>query len=71
MYEPIPVPPPSLLLPQPPGLIKSLVFGLLLIYFLQNTLREDFRKMTYLLLNRMLARGHTTERLRTVFVETT
>jgi len=44
----------------PPGLMKSLIYGLLLTYFLQNTHRSDFFDMISLLHKRLLARGHRT-----------
>ena len=51
----------------PPGLMKSLVFGLLQSYFLQNTFLEDFYKMIRLLFHRLLARGHALEDLKILF----
>ena len=42
----------------PPGLMKSLVFGLLQTYFRQNSNYSDFLKMTTLLFQRLINRGH-------------
>ena len=55
----------------PPGLMKSLIYGLLLTYFLQNTLRSDFFDMISLLYNRLLARGHISEDIYPIFMEAT
>ena len=51
----------------PPGLLKSLIFGLLLTYFNQNKDTNDFLEMTRLLLRRLLNRGHKYETLEPVF----
>ena len=53
----------------PPGLMKSLVFGLLNTYFLQNTFSEDFFSMVRHLFNRLINRGHKAEDLRELFLE--
>ena len=55
----------------PPGLMKSLVFGLLLTYYLQNTLVSDFYKMTQLLFTRLIARGHQSTDLKQLFLDAT
>ena len=55
----------------PPGLMKSLIFGLLLTYYLQNTLATDFYRMTHLLFTRLQARGHLPENIRPIFLEAT
>ena len=53
----------------PPGLMKSLIFGLLKTYYLQNTLRKDFLHMVSLLYSRLLARGHKSDSLKQLFLE--
>ena len=55
----------------PPGLMKSLVFGLLLTYYLQNTFSVDFTHMTQLLFTRLIARGHQASDIRPLFLEAT
>ena len=52
----------------PPGLIKSLVFGLLLTYYKQNTNATDFLRMTSLLFQRLLNRGHLHNNLSEIFM---
>ena len=42
----------------PPGMIKSLIYGLLRTYKLQNTYHKDFLKYSSLLYHRLIARGH-------------
>lgn len=42
----------------PPGVIKSLIFGLLRKYKLQNTYHTDFCDMKHKLFARLIARGH-------------
>ena len=49
--------------------MKSLVFGLLQTYFLQNTFLKDFYNMVRLLFNRLLARGHVLTDLKELFSE--
>lgn len=42
----------------PPSMIKSLIFGLLLTYWKQNSDGNDFKEMVKLLYKRLLNRGH-------------
>ena len=51
----------------PPGVLKSLIFGLLRKYKIQNTHESDFRQMLSKLFTRLLARGHTQESLLPIF----
>ena len=51
----------------PPGLLKSLIFGLSLTCFNQNKDTNDFLEMTCLLLRRLLNMGHKYETLEPVF----
>ena len=53
----------------PPGLLKSLVFGLLQTYKRQNARREDFQTNVKRLFHRLLARGYKKDQLSTVFNE--
>jgi hypothetical protein len=55
----------------PPGLMKSLIFGLLLTYFLQNSYIEDFYEMVRLLHSRLIARSHKSEDINDIFLEAT
>ena len=55
----------------PPGLMKSLVFGLLLTYYLQNTFSVDFLHMTHLLFMCLIARGHQALVICPLFLEAT
>ena len=55
----------------PPGLMKSLIYGLLLTYFLQNTRISDFYTIVSLLHKRLLARGYTTENINPIFMDAT
>ena len=43
----------------PPGIICSLIYGLLRKYWIQNSTTGDFRKMTQLLFQCLVARGHS------------
>ena len=52
----------------PPGLIKSLVFGLLLTYYKHNTNSSDFLCMTSLLFQRLLNRSHQHNNLSDIFM---
>ena len=51
----------------PPGILKSMVYGLMKTYLQQNTHRKDAMHAIRLLFNRLLARGHSHENLRLVF----
>lgn len=53
----------------PPGVIKSLIFGLLSTYHKQNTLPNDFIHFSSLLFNRLLARGHQRDTIKPIFME--
>ena len=55
----------------PPGVQKSLVFGCLLKYWKQNSNTDDFVQITKLFFKRLQDRGHTTENLRILFMEST
>ena len=55
----------------PPGLMKSLIYGLLLTYYLQNTFQSEFFNMVSLLYKRLIARGHISENIRPIFMEAT
>ena len=51
----------------PPGILKSLVYGLLRKYQIQNTYKEDFNEMVSKLFSRLLARGHNPTTLARLF----
>lgn len=51
----------------PSGITKSLVYGLLSTYHKQNSNQSDFLRMTKLLLQRLLRRGHKLPTLETIF----
>ena len=51
----------------PPGLMKSLVFGLLLTYYKQNTHPTDFLNISLLLFQRLINRGHNHDVLTDLF----
>ena len=51
----------------PPGILKSLVYGLLRKYKIQNTYIEDFNNMVSKLFSRLLARGHKPTTLARLF----
>ena len=53
----------------PPGLIKSLIFGILSTYHFQNTRHSDFLLMVGHFFNRLTNRGHNKENLRELFLE--
>ena len=52
----------------PPGIIRSLIYGLLRKYWIQNSSTNDFRKMTQLLFQRLVARGHSPHTLLPLFL---
>ena len=52
----------------PPGLLKSLIYGLVLTYHRQNTFKSDFLNYTRLLYDRFLARGHKKESIYPIFL---
>ena len=52
----------------PPGIIRSLIYGLLRKYWIQNSNASDFRKMTQLLFQRLVARGHSPHTLLPLFL---
>ena len=54
---------------QPPGLTKSLVFGHLLMYYLQNTLVSGFSNITHLLFSILIAHVYQNTDLQTLFLE--
>ena len=51
----------------PPGMLQGLVFGLMETYLLQNTQWSNYITYVRLLYQRLLARGHKPDRLKTVF----
>lgn len=51
----------------PPGLIKSLIFGLTRTYYRQNSNHSDFTNQVQLLFDRLLARGHAKEDIAPIF----
>ena len=53
----------------PPGLLKSLVFGLLQTYNRQNSRRDDFKANVRKLYLRLIARGYKKDQLSLVFTE--
>ena len=53
----------------PPGLLKSLIFGLVGTYARQNSTRKDFELNVRKLFERLLARGYKKETLTEVFQE--
>ena len=52
-----------------PGIVKSLIFGQLQRYWLQNTYVQDYKHYTSLLFDRLLDRGHTSENLKPIFLQ--
>ena len=52
----------------PPGLLKSLIFGLISTYHRQNTFHSDFLHYSRLLYDRLLARGHTAKNIKPIFI---
>ena len=52
----------------PPGTIRSLVFGLLRKYYLQNSETKDFIDMTSKFFQRLINRGHSPTKLRHLFL---
>lgn len=53
----------------PPGVIKSLIYGLLSTYHKQNTLQSDFTNFASLLYKRLIARGHQRDTIKPIFLE--
>jgi hypothetical protein len=53
----------------PPGVVKSLIFGLIQTYHQQNKHRSDFNSIVKQLFRRLLARGHKFEDIHPVFLE--
>ena len=53
----------------PPGLIKSLITGLLETYWRQNSQKKDFISTSRLLYERLLARGHKPDKLKIIFTK--
>ena len=53
----------------PPGMLKSLIFGLIRKYNLQNTHAEDFSSIKNKLFSRLIARGHKHNDILPIFDE--
>ena len=53
----------------PPGVLKSLVYGTLRRYWLQNTMQKDYVNMATKFFHRLQARGHRPEDLKPLFTE--
>ena len=53
----------------PPGVFKSLIFGLLNTYFRQNSRSQDFHTIVRKLFLRLLARGHQRDDLTPLFLQ--
>ena len=53
----------------PPGLTKSLIYGLVGTYWIQNSRKEDFIHTTKLLYDRLIARGYKHEVIGPIFLE--
>ena len=53
----------------PPGLLKSLIYGLLETYWRQNSHSRDYTKFSQLLHKRLLARGHDLKAINLLFTE--
>ena len=53
----------------PPGLTKSLIYGLVGTYWIQNSRKEDFIHTTRLLYDRLVARGYKHEVIKPIFIE--
>ena len=51
-----------------PGLLKSLIYGLVFTYHRQNTFKLDFLHFIRLLYDRLIARGHKKETLYSIFL---
>ena len=51
----------------PPGVLNSLIYGLMKTYRLQNTKRTDYIKSVNLLYHRLIARGYTQSQLVPIF----
>ena len=52
-----------------PGLLKSLIYGLVTTYHRQNSLHADFLLVTKLLYDRLIARGHKQDTIEPIFLE--
>ena len=55
----------------PPGLLKSLIYGLIGTYARQNSNKSDYLNMIQLLWNRLIDRGYTPEKLLSIFEDAT
>ena len=53
----------------PPGLIKSLITGLLETYWRHNSQKKDFISTARLLYERLLVRGHSPNKLKIMFTK--
>ncbi len=53
----------------PPGVVKSLIFGLLQTYFRQNKKESDFDMIVKQLFRRLLSRGYHIEDIHPIFLE--
>ena len=53
----------------PPGRLKSLIYGLLETYWLQNLHSRDYTKFSQLLHRRLIARGHDLKTINVLFTE--
>ena len=53
----------------PPGLLKSLIYGLLETYWFQNSNSRDYTKFSQLLHKRLIARGHDLKTINVLFTE--
>ena len=53
----------------PPGITRSLIYGLLRKYWIQNTSHTSFCHITRLLFQPLIARGHCSEYLTSLFIE--
>ena len=53
----------------PPGLTKSLIYGLIGTYWIQNSRKGDFIHTTRLLYNRLVARGYKHKYIEPIFLE--
>jgi hypothetical protein len=53
----------------PPGVLKSIVYGNLRRYWLQNSLRSDFITTAKHFASRLIARGHSADSIRMIFME--
>lgn len=53
----------------PPGVLKSIVYGNLRRYWLQNSSRSDFITTAKRFASRLIARGHSADSIRMIFME--